>query len=53
MSQEEVKQLEDLSLKPQEDVANNNGGEDDDIVDPWNVVSKSEAGVNYEKLIGI
>lgn len=24
----------------------------EDIVDPWNVVSKSEAGVDYEKLIG-
>lgn len=25
--------------------------EEDDVVDPWNVVSKSEAGVDYDKLI--
>lgn len=24
---------------------------DDDLVDPWNVVSKSDAGVDYDKLI--
>lgn len=24
---------------------------DEDIVDPWNVVSKSETGIDYEKLI--
>ncbi len=24
---------------------------DDDVVDPWNVVSKSETGVDYDKLI--
>lgn len=26
--------------------------EDDDFVDPWNVVSKSEKGIDYDKLIG-
>lgn len=25
--------------------------EDDDIVDPWNVQSKSQTGVDYDKLI--
>lgn len=24
---------------------------EDDIVDPWNVVSKSETGIDYDKLI--
>jgi hypothetical protein len=33
------------SEKPNED--------DDDIVDPWNVTSKSDSGINYDKLIGI
>lgn len=26
-------------------------GGDDDIVDPWNVQSKSETGIDYDKLI--
>lgn len=32
---------------------NNHGGDDgdDDVVNPWNVVSKSETGVDYDKLI--
>lgn len=25
---------------------------DDDFVDPWNVTSSSDAGVDYDKLIG-
>lgn len=25
--------------------------DDEDVVDPWNVMSKSETGVNYDKLI--
>lgn len=25
--------------------------EEDDVVDPWNVVSKSETGIDYDKLI--
>lgn len=24
---------------------------EDDVVDPWNVVSKSETGIDYDKLI--
>ena len=24
----------------------------EDIVDPWNVVSKSDTGIDYDKLIG-
>lgn len=27
--------------------------EADDFVDPWSVTSKSETGVDYDKLIGI
>lgn len=27
------------------------GGEDDDFVDPWNVVGNSVKGIDYEKLI--
>ncbi|CAH2983218.1 unnamed protein product [Chilo suppressalis] len=34
-------QLNDLSVRDEED----------DIVDPWNVTSKSETGIDYEKLI--
>lgn len=26
-------------------------GADDDFVDPWNVTSKNDAGVDYDKLI--
>ena len=26
--------------------------ENDDVVDPWNVVSKSDKGIDYDKLIG-
>lgn len=26
---------------------------EDDVVDPWNVVSKSETGINYDKLISM
>lgn len=27
--------------------------DDDDVVDPWNVASTSDAGVDYDKLIGL
>ena len=27
------------------------GTEEEDVVNPWNVVSKSQTGVDYEKLI--
>lgn len=27
--------------------------DEDDVVDPWNVVSKSDTGVDYDKLIGL
>lgn len=33
------------------DLKQNNIVDEDDVVDPWNVVSKSETGVNYDKLI--
>jgi hypothetical protein len=37
------------------DIRNSNvvdsGTEEEDIVNPWNVVSKSQTGVDYDKLI--
>jgi len=27
------------------------GGEEEDVVDPWNVASKSQTGIDYDKLI--
>lgn len=27
--------------------------DDNDVVDPWNVTSSSDAGVDYDKLIGV
>jgi hypothetical protein len=27
------------------------GGTEEDVVNPWNVVSKSQTGVDYDKLI--
>jgi hypothetical protein len=27
------------------------GGAEEDVVNPWNVVSKSQTGVDYDKLI--
>lgn len=41
--------VEELSL--QEDHIENQKKSEDDQVDPWNVVSKSEAGIDYDKLI--
>lgn len=37
----------------EEDTSNMSLGvkEDDDVVNPWNVQSKSQAGVDYDKLI--
>ena len=35
----------DLSTKPNDNSSN------DDIVDPWNVTSTSEKGIDYDKLI--
>lgn len=43
MSGEIVNNVEALSI--------NVKNEDDDIVDPWTVASKSETGVDYDKLI--
>lgn len=39
--------LENLSLKSKEV----NDDDDDDVVDPWNVCSKSKTGIDYDKLI--
>jgi tryptophanyl-tRNA synthetase len=32
-------------------VVADSGTEEEDVVNPWNVVSKSETGVDYDKLI--
>jgi hypothetical protein len=36
-----VQQTEELSVK-----------EEDDVINPWEVASKSDSGVDYDKLIG-
>ncbi|KAJ3649530.1 hypothetical protein Zmor_021270 [Zophobas morio] len=47
MSGEIINNIENLSVNEKID----NGEVDDDFVDPWNVVSKSETGIDYDKLI--
>lgn len=42
--------LEDGEKKPIEAVETK--GDDEDVVDPWNVASTAITGVNYDKLIG-
>jgi len=42
----ETMEAMDLSTKPEEKPK-----EDEDIVDPWNVTSTSDKGIDYEKLI--
>lgn len=37
--------LENLSLESKE------AKDEDDVVDPWNVCSKSKTGIDYDKLI--
>ena len=44
--------LNNHSNGPQSDTQSDDNEEIDDKVDPWNVCSKSQAGVDYEKLIG-
>ncbi|XP_018560936.1 tryptophan--tRNA ligase, cytoplasmic [Anoplophora glabripennis] len=44
MSGEIINNINHLNL-------NNDNDENEDVVDPWNVVSKSETGVDYNKLI--
>ena len=34
-----------------QDETKNNENEDDDFVDPWTVTSKSDKGIDYDKLI--
>lgn len=45
MTEELVKNMEEVSINHKSEE------QDDDIVDPWNVMGKSEAGVDYDKLI--
>lgn len=44
-------ELGKLHLNENGDLQNENEDQED-IVDPWNVVSKSAAGIDYDKLIG-
>lgn len=44
----ETMEAMDLSTKPEEKPK-----EDEDIVDPWNVTSTSDKGIDYEKLISM
>ena len=39
--------MEKLDIKDE----NKEDKDDDDIVDPWTVTSKSETGIDYDKLI--
>lgn len=41
----------DEKLSIVNNVISSNDVEDEDFVDPWNVVSKSDNGVDYDKLI--
>lgn len=50
MSGDLINHVEELSFK--EDHIENQKKSEEDQVDPWNVVSKSEAGIDYDKLIG-
>lgn len=49
MSGDLINHVEELNL--QEDHIENQRKGEEDQVDPWNVVSKSEAGIDYDKLI--
>lgn len=48
MTEENTKKLEEVKLDDKKQAA-----EGEDIVDPWNVTSTTNTGVNYDKLIGI
>lgn len=47
MSGEIINKLENVTINDKAD----KGDVDDDFVDPWTVVSKSESGIDYDKLI--
>jgi hypothetical protein len=42
---------EDKVAEALSDVKLTEAGADDDVVDPWNVTSKSDTGIDYDKLI--
>ncbi len=50
MSSVETKDEETATVEKLEDIKLDTA-EDDDFVDPWNVTSKSDTGINYDKLI--
>lgn len=47
-----VPEVENINLN-ENNVSSTNPADEEDFVDPWTVTSKSAAGVNYEKLIGM
>ncbi|GAB1608185.1 tryptophan--tRNA ligase, cytoplasmic-like [Argonauta hians] len=54
MADEFQSNMNELNLKdknPEENVVEEEKDDDCDVVDPWNVVSKSAKGVDYQKLI--
>lgn len=51
MSGDLVNSVNSLDLKENSISNHNHNGESDDQVDPWNVVSQSDTGVDYDKLI--
>ena len=48
MTEAVEKKMDDLSVQSE---AKNPDQEEDDFVDPWNVSSKSDKGIDYDKLI--
>lgn len=42
---------EDKVAEALSDVNLTEAGADDDVVDPWNVTSKADTGIDYDKLI--
>lgn len=50
MSNELINKVEDLEIRGGQ-VNGAKEENDEDVVDPWNVVSKSQTGIDYDKLI--
>lgn len=50
MNKEISENMKNVTLSENKDV-NNTSTEDEDIVDPWNVVGKADTGIDYDKLI--
>lgn len=50
MSNEIATEMKHLDIN-NSNINDKGGTEEEDIVNPWNVVSKSETGIDYDKLI--